>query len=102
MLRYYCDGCQRKMSEKDVLQSQQASAEYHHTHPVLANMVGFVTEDLFCPLCVAFAPSYWTEKLDVAQRNLTEMRQRTENHRKRFFGKCLRDAFPSGKEAQVQ
>ena len=95
MVKYYCDGCNRLLSTKDLEATQKFQASMQEIMPESS-----VFNEVWCEGCQLSAQDYWHEKSGVVNELLEYSSNRLNNHRKTFFKKTKRNiANDSGKIA---
>ena len=95
MVKYYCDGCNRLLSNKDLESTQKFQASMQETMPESS-----VFNEVWCEVCQLSAQDYWHEKSSVVNELLEYSSNRLNNHRKTFFKKIKRNIVnDSGKIA---
>ena len=95
MVKYYCDGCNRLLSENEIESNQkfQESVRGNSSEtPVLS--------EVWCESCQNFAQDYWSEKSGIVKELLEYSANRINKHRKTFFKQAKRNIVnDSGKIA---
>jgi hypothetical protein len=95
VVKYYCDGCNRLLSAKDLESNQNFHAANQGNTPESP-----VFNEVWCEGCQNFAKKYWDEKSNVVKELLDYSTSRINNHRKTFFKKIKRNIVnDSGKVA---
>ena len=95
MVKHYCDGCNRLLSNEE-LESNQKFQESVREHSPQAP----VFNEIWCEGGQNSAQEYWNEKSGVVQELLEYSTNRINNHRKTFFKKIKRNIVnDSGKVA---
>ena len=95
MVKHYCDGCNRLLSNKDLESTQKFLVSMQKNTPESP-----VFNEVWCESCQYSAQDYWHEKSGVVDELLEYSTNRINNHRKTFFKKIKRTiANDSGKIA---
>ena len=86
MVKYYCDGCNRLLSNKDLESTQRFQTSVQEITPESS-----IFNEVWCESCQISAQDYWHEKSDVVNELLEYSTNRINNHRKNFFKKIKRN-----------
>lgn len=92
-IEYYCDGCGVKINPEDRIKSLNHISEYLNSNEVpvfrgkILEVEGSVPiiSEIFCPICLLGADTYWQNKLDMVNALVEEINKRLERHRKSYF-----------------
>lgn len=86
MVKYYCDGCNRSLSENEIEANQVFQDSVQRNSPETP-----VFSELWCESCQNFAQDYWNEKSNVVKELVEHSTNRINKHRKTFFKQAKRN-----------